>query len=177
MKIAHPQPTKRQKKTSTQRPGFFMDNMKPALQVSQFIKNNELVNLTNTHVLYNETGCVVNSNEYEISLLHHNVQSFNNRLLDIAIMRSTENLNVNILCFTEHWISEGQMNVLNIDYFRWVSNFSISHSTSGGSCIVTRNTTEMKEVNYVRELGNEKFFEISAVEQLILVPSSLYIFN
>jgi len=43
-----------------------MDNKKPALPVSHFIKNNELLNLTNTHVLYNETGCVVNSNEYEI---------------------------------------------------------------------------------------------------------------
>jgi hypothetical protein len=43
-----------------------MGNIKPALTVSQSIKDKELVNLTITHNLYNETGCVMNSNEYEI---------------------------------------------------------------------------------------------------------------
>ena len=125
--------SKDKKKTSAERPGIFKDNIKPALTVSQFIKVNELADLTNTHDLYNETGCVMNSNEYEIRLLHHNVQSLNNNLLDIAITLAAE-----------HWLSLVQMNVLNIDYFRLVSNFSRSHSTSGGSCIFTRNTTETK---------------------------------
>jgi len=48
----------------------------------------------------------MNSNEYEIRLLHHNAQSLNNKLLDIAIMLTAENFNVNILFFTEHWLSE-----------------------------------------------------------------------
>ena len=82
MKIVHPQLVKRQRKTSAERPGIFKDNIKPALTVSQFIKVNELANLTNTHDLYYETGCVMNSNEYEIRLLHHNVQSLNNKLLE-----------------------------------------------------------------------------------------------
>ena len=76
-------------------------------------------------------------------------------------MLTTENLIVNILCFTEHWLPEVKMNVLNIDCFKFVRNFNRSHSTSGGSCIFTRNTVEAKEVG---ELGNEKVFEISAVE-------------
>jgi len=45
----------------------------------------------------------MNFNEYEIRLLHHNVQSLINKLLDIAVMLTAENLNVNILCFMEHW--------------------------------------------------------------------------
>lgn len=61
-----------------------MDNIKAALTVRQFIKINELANLTDTHDLYDETGCVMNSNEYGIRLLHHNVQSLNNKLLDNA---------------------------------------------------------------------------------------------
>ena len=36
--------------------------------------------------------------------------------------------------------------------------------TSGGSCIFTRNTIQTKEVNYLRGLGSEKVFEMSAVE-------------
>jgi len=92
-----------------------MDNIKAALPVRQFIKVNELANLTDTHNLYDETGSDMNSNEYGIRLLHHNVQSLNNKLLDITIMLTARNLNVNILCFTEHWLSEVQMNVLNTD--------------------------------------------------------------
>jgi hypothetical protein len=80
----------------------------------------------------------------------------------MAVMLATEYLNVNILCFTEHWLLEVQMNVLNIDYFRLASNFSRNHSTSGGSCIFVRNNIEIKEVEYLKGLGKEKFFEISA---------------
>jgi len=45
----------------------------------------------------------MNANEYDIRLLHHNVQSLNNKLLDTAIMLTAD-----------HWLSEVQMNVLNI---------------------------------------------------------------
>jgi len=73
-------------------------------------------------------------------------------------MLTVDHLNVNILCFTEHWLLEDQMNVLNMDQFRLLSNFSRSYSTSGGSCIFTRNTIQTKEVNYLRGLGSEKVF-------------------
>jgi hypothetical protein len=73
-----------------------MDNIRSASTVSQYFKDNEPVNLTNTFDFYNETDCVMNCNEYEIRLLHHNVQSLNNKLVDIAVMLTAENLNVNI---------------------------------------------------------------------------------
>jgi hypothetical protein len=99
-----------------------------------------------------------NFKEYEIRLLHHNVQSLNTKLLDIAIMLTADNLNVNSLCFMEHWLLEAQMQVLNIDYFRLVSNFSRNHSASGGSCSFIRNSIETKEVECLRGLGKEKVF-------------------
>jgi len=83
-----------------------MDNIKPALTVSQFIKVNELANLTDTHDIYDETGCVMNSHEYGIRLLHHNVQSLNNKLLHITIMLTGENLNVNVLLNTGYQKSQ-----------------------------------------------------------------------
>jgi len=55
------------------------------------------------------------------------------------------------------------MNVLNVDQFRLVSNFS-NYSTSGGSCIFIRNTIQTKEVNYLSGFGSEKGFEMFAVE-------------
>jgi hypothetical protein len=104
-----------------------MDNVIPALTVSKYSKVTELVNLTTTRHLYNETNSAMTSEAYEIKLLHHNVQSLSNKLLDIAIMLATEHCNINILCSTEHWLSDIQLKVLNIDGFRMVSSFSRSH--------------------------------------------------
>ena len=76
-KITHSQIARRQnKKTSAVRPGFFMANIRSALTVSQYFKDNKPVNLTNTHDFYNETDCVMNFNEYKIRLLHHNAPKF-----------------------------------------------------------------------------------------------------
>ena len=71
-----------------------------------------------------------------------------------------DNLNATMLCFTEHWLCEDQMNVLNIDQFILVSKFCISSSASGGSCIFL----QTKEINYLSSLGTVKVFEVSAVE-------------
>jgi hypothetical protein len=42
---------------------------------------------------------VKNLNDYNLILLHQNVQSLNNNLLDIAMMLTVDNLNVNIFMF------------------------------------------------------------------------------
>ena len=49
-----------------------MDNIRSALTVTQYFKDNKPVNLTNTFDIYNETDCVMNFNEYKIGLLLHN---------------------------------------------------------------------------------------------------------
>jgi hypothetical protein len=90
------------------------------------------------------------SKVYEIRLLHYYVQSISKKLLDIAIMLATEHSNINILCFTEHWLSEIQLKVLNIDSFRMVISFSRGHSASGESCVFIRNTVETKMSIFLR---------------------------
>ena len=67
-----------------------MVNIAPVLTVSQPTKFNELVNRLNTQYPYKDTNSAMNSKEYEIRLLHHNVQSLSNKLLDIAVMLATE---------------------------------------------------------------------------------------
>jgi len=133
--------------------------------VNQSTKVTELVSRTNTRDPYNDTNSAMNPQEYEIRLLHHNVQSLSNKLLDTAIMLTTEHSKIDSVCFTEHWLSEVQMKILNIGGFGLANNFSRSHSMSGGSCIFIRNTIEMKDVNYLKDLGQEKIFEISATDQ------------
>jgi hypothetical protein len=82
--VTHPQLAKRQrKKNSNERSGFFMDIIKPTPKVSHFNEDNEIVNTTETLDLYNKIGQVTNFNDYAV-ILHHNVQSLDNKLLDVT---------------------------------------------------------------------------------------------
>ena len=147
-----------------------MANIAPVLTASQPTKVNELVNGLNTQYPYKDTNSAMNSKQYEIRLLHHNVQSLSNKLLDIAVMLATEHSKIDILCFTEHWLSEVQMKFLNIDGFGLVSNFSRSHNSSEGFCIFTRYTIEMKDVNFLRELGQVNFLKYLQLNCPLIAP-------
>jgi hypothetical protein len=61
---------------------------------------------------------------------------------------------------------EEQIKVLNIDPFKLVSNFSRFSSNYGGSGIFVRKDLHTKEVNYLKEIGSDKVFELSVVELL-----------
>jgi hypothetical protein len=87
------------------------------MELSNPTRDKELSNIFETSGLDNNEGRVKNIGEFELRILHHNVQSLNNKLHDIKMMLTIDNLSVNILCFTEHWLCEDQMNVLNIDQF------------------------------------------------------------
>ena len=89
-----------------------MDGLKPTMELSLPNRDKELVNILETCDSYNNEGQVKNIREFELRILHHNVQSFNNKLLDIKMMLTIDNLNANILCFIEHWLLEDQMNML-----------------------------------------------------------------
>ena len=67
-----------------------MDIIKLTMKVSHFNKDNEIVNTTETLYLYNKIGQIKNFNDYSL-ILHHNVQSLNNKLLDIAMMLTVDN--------------------------------------------------------------------------------------
>jgi hypothetical protein len=108
--------------------------------------------------LGNDVDHIGKFDDWDQELMHHNMQSLNNKLLDIAMMLTVDNLNMNILCFTEHWLLEDQINVTNIDQFRLVSKFCRGNSASGGSCIFTRNTIHTKEINYLSGSSSEKTF-------------------
>ena len=98
-----------------------MDNLKPRCKINHSNSVDELANILETGDSCNNEGRTKNVREFELRLLHHSVQSLNNKLIEITIMLTVDKLNVNILCFTEHWLVEDQLNVVNIDQFRLVS--------------------------------------------------------
>jgi hypothetical protein len=59
-----------------------------------------------------------------ISIMHHNVQSLNNKLLELEVLLQTDLKGADVLCFTEHWLKEERIKLLNTDQFKFGGNGS-----------------------------------------------------
>jgi hypothetical protein len=73
---------------------------------------------------------------------------------------------IDVLCFAEHWLSMDQISLINVDQYSLRNKFCRTTKKGGGSCIFVRNFLQTKQVRYLSEIGQEKVFELSAVELL-----------
>jgi len=101
-----------------------------------------------------------------VSILHHNVQSINNKLIELNVLLQSELADVDVLCLSEHWLREENIKLITIDKFKLVSNSSRSKSDHGVSCIYVKHHVQTKEVNHLNGISKEKDFEMTAVEIL-----------
>ena len=68
-----------------------------------------------------------------VSILHHNVQSISNKLLELYVLLQYELADVDDLCLSEHWLREEHIKLISIDTFKLASSFSRNKSDHGGS--------------------------------------------
>jgi hypothetical protein len=101
-----------------------------------------------------------------VSILHHNVQSINNKLLGLNVLLQSELQDVDVLCPSEHWLREEYIKLIIIDKLKLASSFSRNKSDHGGSCIYLKHNVQTKEINYLHGISKEKDFEMTAVEIL-----------
>ena len=48
------------------------------------------------------------------------------------MMLSADKMHINILCLTEHWLSEDQLKVVHLDHFNVMSKYCRTYSSLGG---------------------------------------------
>lgn len=76
-----------------------MDMRQPILKDNNVRKDSKFVMSTDILDLYHKLRQDIDSYEYAFTILHHNVQSISNKILDISMMLTVENLNINILFY------------------------------------------------------------------------------
>jgi hypothetical protein len=83
---------------------------------------------------------------------------------ELEILLETEINNVEVLCFTEHWLNCHKLHAININNFILANAFNRKNNDHGGSCIFVKKGILTKELNSLNELREEKSFEISVIE-------------
>jgi hypothetical protein len=101
---------------------------------------------------------------YKFAILHHNVQSLLNKLMEVKVLLNTTLHNIKALCFTEHWLSEDQLTLVEINNFKLVSTFCRKDCKNGGSCIFVTKQLDTREITFLNDLSCEKIFELAVVE-------------
>ena len=92
------------------------------------------------------------------------MQSISNKTAELDLLLKSSLENMDVLCFTEHWMKEDYLNLIHIDQYKLVNYFNRKKSEHGGSCIYVKNGIKTKELNYFKDLSEEKEFEMSATE-------------
>ena len=68
-----------------------------------------------------------------LSIVYQNIRSLWGTCGELEILLETEINNVEVLCFTEHWLNCHKLYAININHFTLANAFCIRNSEHGGS--------------------------------------------
>jgi hypothetical protein len=91
-------------------------------------------------------------------------KNLENKLLDFCIFLNTSILNLDILCFSEHWLTNDHVRAINIERYKLVSNFSRGDSKHRRTCMYVHENVKTSKVNYLKDLSCVNDFEMSVTE-------------
>jgi hypothetical protein len=58
-----------------------------------------------------------------LTVLHYNIESLNNKIQELSLYLHVSDTMIDVLCFTENWISSDQINLINLDQYKLRSQF------------------------------------------------------
>jgi hypothetical protein len=64
------------------------------------------------------------SNSYNLTLLHRNMESLTNKLMELSGFLDTGLLNLDVVCFSEHWLIDKQIKTFKIEQYKLADNIS-----------------------------------------------------
>jgi hypothetical protein len=99
-----------------------------------------------------------------LNVVHQNIRSLWGKCGELEILLETEINNVELLCFTEHWLYCHKIHAININHFTLANVFCRRNSDHGASCIFIKKVIRTKELNFLNELREEKSIELSLTE-------------
>lgn len=100
------------------------------------------------------------NNSNTINILHQNIQSLRNKVTELEILCSDEN--VSVICLTEHWLSSSELKQTVLHNYVNVSNFCRPNGY-GGSAIYINSHLTFNEIPEIKKFSTIKIFECCGV--------------
>jgi hypothetical protein len=115
---------------------------------------------------YNTGSLSNNANKYNANteIFHQNVQNLNNKKLHIEVLLTDQELDLDVLCITEHWLDEKEIGYYNFDNYSLISKFCRKNKRRGGSCIYVKTKLEAKPYHFFDDVNQEEHFEAGIIE-------------
>jgi hypothetical protein len=109
------------------------------------------------------------------SIFYINIQSIRNKLIEIDVLLATSTIKYDLLCFSEHWITNTAMeSLLSIKGYQLISYFCRKTHTHGGVAVFACLNLECKKVELVKYC-KELDCEISGVSRYSVCSNCLFI--
>lgn len=121
-----------------------------------------------------------------INILHQNIQSLRKKIPDIEVFLENRNKHkistdsasskehhfkesevnsIDLLCFSEHWLTEDNLNAINLTNYKKISSFSRTTYTHGGvSIFASDKITNIKCREDINKVSIEKHIELAGIE-------------
>jgi hypothetical protein len=99
-----------------------------------------------------------------LSILHQNIQSIGNKLVETNLVLKSDLKDIDVPCFTEHWLKDDYLKLIHMDQYKLTSYFSRKQCNRGGSCIYVEKNICTKNPNCFQNISAEKDLEVSATE-------------
>ena len=101
-----------------------------------------------------------------LSVLHQNIQSIGNKQIEVDLPLKLNLNNIDILCFTEHWLKEDYLKLIHLDQYKLVIYFSRKNHNHGVSCTYVKKKKNVctKDLNCSQDISVEKDSEVSMTE-------------
>jgi hypothetical protein len=116
------------------------------------------------HSTANESSNNGYKNKHDLGILHHNIQSLENKVMALNVLLGSWMSRPAVLFFSEHWLNKLHLLHINIYYYKLAANFCRISNRYGGTCIYVLNDIKTRELTFIQNLAREGVFEISATE-------------
>ncbi|KAK9501785.1 hypothetical protein O3M35_012456 [Rhynocoris fuscipes] len=100
-----------------------------------------------------------------IKIMHHNVCSVRNKLSTLEVFVCERNIDV--ICLTEHWLTELEMPYYVLDGYYICSSFSRKQYKGGGVMLMVRNNLTLFDISNIKALSTDKHFECAAAKLVL----------
>ena len=102
-----------------------------------------------------------------VSIMHQNIQCIRNKIIDLNIFLNTDLDNVDIVCFSEHWLNEHEYTSLVIPNYNLAGIYCRKVHKNGGVAILVKNSISFKNKPHTMFLNEELHFEHIVIELTI----------